>query len=410
MKLKGIENRKSKYALKAFKGKVREDKTTRDGKAYKSYGEDLDRYFRLVPSSEIIRRVILRSYPSATVDENGHILIETFMIYLYYGDRHKSFDGGMFLRKGTDIIHKCDRETIFAERVEGTDLYGQPIFHEVPRDKPCPLRDQESFGTPCPKGCKQEGNLIFTLPEIRNAGDYRPCILTTHSWDDIFGIDNALEHFSEEFGHEGAVNGSEFGHPKYGTNIPYLIYRGETPTTRPVFSKTEKITVAGKQLPKRTGKRSEDTNWAVFLSPSPDWVRARDAWKAIYHTRELGGTPSRALLQQAIGGEEYIDVEAVESPAKTFGFARVLSPSPDWKEAAIAEAMASGIKPETARALADRSESPEQFEKAVENSLAIIEAIDAGMDVNRAKALFKECGGDIARFNARVRSLLEAAR
>lgn len=267
-----------------------------DGKEV--FGKDLERFFRFEPKSELARDILMRAYPEAKCDQNGDIILQELDIFAATSEIASTFWTGMREWDGSVLKRECDRETISLEAKTCTDIYGHVRTKPVPCKKRCAIAD-EDVGVQCPLGCVQEGALTFYLylPQMLAQGLHlpHPCKMTVSGYTDLTGIDDTLLQIEEMY---GSIKSSPIAVGTMGNVIPLKLRRVQVDIKRPVLSKTEVVQVLGKDQPKRTGKKTDATTWAVSLEVNPHWVAAYEAIQQAQIAIAMGARPSAALLQR----------------------------------------------------------------------------------------------------------------
>ncbi len=295
-------------------------------------GKTLKERLRFTGKSERITNIIHRAYNG---DRQGYdVLLDQLTIVAYDHEIHRTFDVNMRTWGKIGLTRQCDRHTVLAEAVEKKNMHGEPYTILQKCNKPCPLRDEESMGTLCPNGCKQEGILYFQIPELTAQGINMPCSLTTHSWLDITedGILGQLRAIEAEFGSiRFAPDGFEL--PQFGRYIPLVMSRYKRTTKRPVTG-SDKHTIAGQSVAKRTGGKADMEVFPIAISVHPGWLQMFRAWKQTQSIQALGYQPSIQLLKDA--GLDVVDAEVVnETPA--------LPSAEDWRSKAYQWAIDQGL-------------------------------------------------------------------
>ena len=268
-----------------FKGQKKQEKTTKEGKKYQVFGRDLQDKFRLETKDTYLSKLILK--------KNQTIYIEQLTILLASEEIERSFSTAMTLYDASGLLQKCDRQTIYAK----TDYYTDPFGHKRRQlkscNQPCPVKDTNSE---CPYKCKQEGVLLFYIPELLDAGLNKLGKLTLHSFTDIIGISQQLQKIKSQF---GSISRSPFPSPNTFNKIPLLLYRNEVKIKRPIIKDGL-----------RTGKKAEGTTWAVQLAIHPNFVKQWQSYQIAKELHQCGHVPPPALLSQVYGvpAGEIIDV------------------------------------------------------------------------------------------------------
>ena len=315
-------------------------------------GRTLEEKLRFSGRSSAFAGIIKAAYNGAATAKATDVIVDYLTVFAYDNSIEKTFVSRMGIWAGTRVVRVCDRDTVTALEHEGKDLHGQPLFELKKVSQPCPLRNVESLGVACPHGCKQEATFYFYIPELINGyGDNRrgitsmPCALTTHSWLDIVdgGIGDQLQAIADEFGSiTWAPDGFQFG--QFGNRIPLILSRYKATTKRPEFSKTEKITGAGKPHDARTGKKAPMDTWPLSIVVDPIWRQAYYAWQRSESIQRLGYRPDPKLLQAA--GLEIIEATVVTESAPS------LPPAPeDWRGDALNWAVSKGVDSAQANAI-----------------------------------------------------------
>ena len=119
--------------------------------------------------------------------------------------------------------------------------------------------------------------------------------MTVSGYTDLTGIDETLLQIEEMY---GSIKSSPIAVGTMGNVIPLKLRRVQVDIKRPVLSKTEVVQVLGKDQPKRTGKKTDATTWAVSLEVNPHWVAAYEAIQQAQIAIAMGARPSAALLQR----------------------------------------------------------------------------------------------------------------
>ena len=290
-------------------------------KGAKGAGATLGEKLRFRGTAGWISRTIARAYDS-TVDSLGDVIVERLVIFAGHEDPDKTFKTSMREWSKRGLVRECDRHTIKSELRSRQDLLGQTVSNLVSCNSPCPLRDEESLGTSCPHGCKQEGLLVFYIPEILAKGIGSPCTLTTHSWLDIGdgGVEDQLTAIAEEFGSiKLAPPGFTLG--QFGRRLPLVLTRHKATVKRPVLDPKTKIQVGGQEVAKRTGGKADMETWPLAIGVHPQWRTAYYAWQQIQSGIALGHSPDLRLLQSAgiasIASQgEFVDPPEVKDPPR----------------------------------------------------------------------------------------------
>lgn len=389
--LKKLKEAREKRPSSLWAGRLYKGTRKQDMNGRKVQGKDLDELFRFEPFSDQARKTMSR-LPEAKEDRNGDILLSYLNIFAGYADLDKCFHTHNAIWDASGLARTCDGEIITTEREAYNDIFNHPRTRMAECSKPCKIADQP-LGTICPDECKQEGKLIFYVPELIASGISLPIEMTVHAWSDLFSIQECLENILTEY---GDIRTSPFPCGSFGNLIPLVLRRNLTKIKRPVIDKNSKL---------RTGKKTDGKAWAIAISVNPVWRQAYIRWQnAIAIEKQIGsGTgESHRLFLEAVT----LDVETVDN--------RSLPPSPtpkqetvddDSKDLMIEIAIERGLKVETAEAIANKVTSPDQFQRLCDQALAIQSAIEKGCDATTARSVMKSVDYDIMAFNRWVASV-----
>ncbi len=200
---------------------------TKDGRDYKTYGDDLN-YFRFTPKNEQDGQLI------ADFAERYGAQPQRIEVYLPSDDVDMVFDAWQEEYSAAQLLHRCDGQTVY-ERNRITGEYEATTT-------PCPWLGKER--TTKNPGCKQIGRLAVILPELVAAGHYGIVTVETHSINDIATIHRALTDFRQRFGRL--------------TGVPFYVYRYPESISTP--SGTD-------------GKRARREKWLVGITPATEFVQ-----------------------------------------------------------------------------------------------------------------------------------------
>ena len=216
------------------KGDEAKDATTSGGKAYKTYGADLD-HFRFTAKNEKdteLEAVFASVYGDTPQEIEAYLpsddLDETCMAF-----REEYNAGGLVTVNG--VPHRCDGEVLW-QRNRYTGKF-------EPTDTACPYAKLEDGDKG--KKCKQVGRLHLLLPQLLLAGHYGVVTVLTHSLNDISRIYAALSDFKGRF---GRLTGGAF-----------YVYRYE-----------ESIST-----PNGSGGKTRRDKWLVGIKPATEYVQNR---------------------------------------------------------------------------------------------------------------------------------------
>lgn len=286
-------------------------------------GRDLQEYFRLeignkryfdhlfraykVRGDFIEKRTHTVTYTNNSGEEvkkqQSFLYVDHLNIFCAYEIDEKTFTSDLVIVQGNKIIQRCNRETIYQEGEKQENWTGTR-WGVKSCDHPCQAPQDDPFA-PCPLKCERQGNFYFYLLEFDILGLAPVCRIQTHSFEDIIRVPKALLRLEAEFG--SIRDSPKVYQYKYKKNIPLILIRSEVPILRPQL-KTEHV--QGKKIYKRTGKKSNDTTWALTLNMPTDYVRAFYDDQLIDYIQESGGRAAKALYQSVYG--DAIDVDAVE--------------------------------------------------------------------------------------------------
>ena len=315
-----------------------------DKKPSNGAGKTLKERLRFTGKSENITNIIHKSYNG---DRQGYdVLVDQLTIIAYARTIEETFDVNMKTWGKLGPSRECDRHTIKAEAVEKKNMHGEPYTILQKCNKPCPLRDEESLGTLCPNGCKQEGVFYFQIPELKAKGINMPCSLTTHSWLDVTedGLLGQLRAIEDEFGSiRFAPDGFEL--EEFGRYIPLVLSRYKRNTKRPITG-SEKHMIAGQSVAKRTGGKADMEVFPLSVSVHPGWLRLFRNRKQVKNIQALGYQPSPQLLKDA--GFDVVDAEIVSET-------HALPSAEDWQAKAFDWAIDQGLPQDQARTIVNQS-------------------------------------------------------
>lgn len=387
--LKKLREAREKKASSLWAGHLYKGtrKQSRDGR--KIQGEDLKELLRFEPFSDQARKAMLK-VPDAKEDKNGDVLLKHLNIFAGYSDPNKCFNTQNALWDSTGLVRTCDGDTITSEREIYKDVFNHTRSRMVDCIKPCPIADQP-LGASCPDECKQEGRLIFYVPELIAGGISLPVEMTVHAWSDLFSIEECLENILVEY---GDIRTSPFPCGSFGNLIPLVLRRNLVKVKRPVVE--NKL---------RTGKKVDGKAWAIAISVNPIWHQAYIRWQqSIAIEKQIGtgtGESHRLYLEAVTLEVEPESEKPLLPPSLTLKQEPIDNDVKDLMEIAIKR----GLKAETAVAIANKVTSPDQFKKLCDQALSIQLSIEKGCDANTARSVMKSVNGDITAFNQWVDSI-----
>ena len=294
---------------------------------------------------------------------------------VFPGEIDDVFDSSMRIRNSKgEVIRICDRRTIQQERSDYRDINGQPGTQLIECQKPCPVADA-GMGTACPLGCTQEVTLSFQVAELVLSGEFRHCVLSSHSWEDETGIPSQLELLEQAY---GSICRSEFEWKGLGNRIPFILSRYQVQINRPNIDTKQTINLEGRKVPVRTGGKAKSSTWAIAIRVNPQWHQAWLAWQEDKKARYFGLSTNPANLIQA----GIIDAEIVESPKPP-----ALSPAQSieddsWRITGYEWAVKQGLDPNTAQEIISVASSKENLYQRLRSAIAqrnqVIEAETVG--------------------------------
>jgi hypothetical protein len=375
-----LEKLKSQKSSSQWAGKLYKGTRKQNGK----FGSDLDEYFRFEPFSNVAR-IALSKIEGAKKDNNDDVLIPYLDVFLASDRLDSTFKVSMKIWDGTGLAQTCDGTTITHKREEYKDSLGCRT-RIMTCHRPCAIASQP-LGSLCPNKCKQEGELMFYVPQLINAGVELPVLLTVHAWSDLFSLLQCLEAIEGQY---GSIKSSPFPCGTFGNIIPLILRRNKTKIRRPQITNSQ-----------RTGKKSLGEAWAATLSVNPMWRQAYLAWQQAVNVRALGYQPSASLLE--LTGVVHVNESPLMLPPS---LPQTINERPlNWQPKAIQWAILEGLKPETVDAIASRSNSYDEFVGLVDKAIAIAWAIKQGIDEATAKAMLK-MAPSLEQFKKEVEELL----
>jgi hypothetical protein len=230
-----LEKLKSQKTSSQWAGKLYKGTRKQSGK----FGSDLDEYFRFEPFCDVAR-IALSKIEGARKDNNGDVLVPCLDVFLASNTLSTTFKVNMKVWDGTGLAQTCDATNITANREEYKDSLGTRT-RMVTCNRSCAIASQP-LGSLCPNKCKQEGELMFYVPQLINAGVELPILLTVHAWSDLFSLLQCLEAIEGQY---GSIKSSPFPCGTFGNIIPLILRRNKTKIRRPQIINSQ-----------RTGKKS----------------------------------------------------------------------------------------------------------------------------------------------------------
>lgn len=264
-----------------------------------SIGTDLGQYLRIATNNRMAQLMLKQSGSYGTPDENGDFITDRLNIYLAYDDPEKTFQTNMKAYDASGLKVVCDRHTICKKRVETSDTKGN-IFRPIKDvSEQCPLRNSDSLAEKCPNDCNKEGNFYFYIKELLDKDMMLPCVLTTHSFQDLTYLTDTLFMWKETI---GSIELSPFPAMQYRHHIPFVLTRTEVKIKRPVVS-------GGL----RTGKKADGKHFALSLQVDPIFMELHRKWRMMQELESRNMVVSSATVMGLLSGnaETIIDVESV---------------------------------------------------------------------------------------------------
>lgn len=297
--------------ISVFKGTRKQDRTKKntDGSdyTYQIQGKDYNNQsLRIASNNKLIMSKLSQSYE--TLDSNGDIITPFIRIYLAYEEIEKVFQTSLrkHTKSGLEIV--CDRQAIIQEMVTVKDYKGNVVRELQECNKPCPVAGKH-LGYECQNGCKAQGVLYFYIQELFNdSGCHYPCKLTTHSNEDLLYIGDETAGFLKSTLDElGSICTPPFPIPKWKHHIPFILTRTEVLVKRPILENNLK-----------TGKKSDDTHWALSLSVDPEYLHLHELWKQYEEMKRHNLSISQNSVIGLIKGDSstVIDVDVVAETPK----------------------------------------------------------------------------------------------
>lgn len=289
------------------------------------FGKDLNNLFRLELKDPLLKGILeeMGIKKMGSSSDPLDFVTDSLTVFLASENIEEAFVTSMQLWDATGLVQECDREKIYHKRVLYADQYNQERSRMEPCNAPCPM-DKPGVGVqiPCVKGCQKSGTLLFHIPQFIDNGCNKPCKLHVQSYEDFNSILNDLEKIQEEF---GSIFKSPGDFPCARGVIPLVLKRVKVGVKKPTFEakkdpkgnplrdgkgKTiyEMVTIAGREVPKRTSKKADGVMWAVTIEVDPTWVKNYYRWEEIKKVKSLGYAPNPKLLK----GLDVIDVPSVE--------------------------------------------------------------------------------------------------
>lgn len=251
------------YIAKLRKGGPKQEKNGKE-----VFGRDLD-HFRLDPTDpndQTLVDALAAEYGSAP---------NYIEVYLPHATAEENFSAWMEEYNASQLIHRCDGETIHAYNHRG---------ELVPTGEPCPYAAGKARTRKEP-GCQRVGRLEVFIPAlVQHAGRFGIVTVETHSIHDIVNLSSALAFYEQM---SGDLRGKPFVISRVASEI---------------------------STPNENGSRTRRTKHLLSLQPASEWVLRQ--LQAPEERRALAA-PARQLVDHATG--EIVDEEeeeAIEATAR----------------------------------------------------------------------------------------------
>ncbi|MBN3948386.1 MAG: hypothetical protein HWQ38_18805 [Nostoc sp. NMS7] len=310
-------NSLGRVEVKVFKGTRKQIGTTREGKEYEGYGNDLGSKLRITSDNRLIRTILNSSY--GPPDANGDFLTEELRVYFPFDEVERTFATSMSAYKGSGLEIQCDRTNILKKCVMLQDSKGQ-YRQIVDCNAPCPMQGKP-LSMKCDRGCNAEGQLFFYVKELLDKDLMIAGRIALHSLEDVSYVDAKLREFKEML---GTITNSPFPCWWYRHKVPFILSRTQVKIKTPV--------VENKM---RTGKRADKVVWAIALQVDPEYMELRRAWMELEERSRRQLPVSQSVVKGLLRGDtsviediDAIDVEVVEVPAQ----AHILAAAPLWMD------------------------------------------------------------------------------
>jgi hypothetical protein len=241
-----------------WKGTPKLQKTSKSGKEYEGYGDDLGEHFRLQMSDPNLISTFQEYYPFQRVrhEKGDYVLTNKLNIFCFTDNIETTFPANMIAYDASSMILRCDRQTILEsrQRIE----YNGDVFNQMMRNgKECPLKNAPN-GAKCPNGCTPQGDFLFYVSEMALIGYWNPVRLRVKGYYDFASILGALQQLQATFG-----NIKQTSLPVPHGVIPLQLFRYKQEIKRPVI-----------EGGKRTGKNATGVSWTVGINPHPAFLAA----------------------------------------------------------------------------------------------------------------------------------------
>lgn len=291
---------------KLRKGGEKVKKTSNKGKAYYTYGPDLDHFRFTSPRPDVVQAWTL-AFPDHP---------KSLQVFILHDRTQDAFPTWCEIWDASGLVHRCDGKTMV--------LWREKDGYEA-GEKPC--AGGHTDGNPKKDAV---GRLSFIVPQLLEAGFVGCVTLETHSQNDIKNIEASLREAER-------ARGSLVG-------IPFRLYRS-----------LENVGVPG--WGEREGERSRSDKQLVQIEPAAEWVRrqlARQKAEAlqlappqlgvILEDTTLDAPVDEAVVSGQEESEQSLPAEISDSP-KVSPPAQVFHPEGElWVDGILTYMMEGGIK------------------------------------------------------------------